>query len=92
MNNANAMLDLSRSYRLEVEREEKTNQQKAELKSEISSLDQKIDRLEKVLKEQQNSYHDLNAESKLELKYKRIVEKKIINSNISNCSKDGRRK
>ena len=67
VNNANAMLDLSRSYRLEVEREEKTNQQKAELKSEISSLDQKIDRLEKVLKEQQNSYHDLNAESKIHL-------------------------
>ena len=67
VNNANAMLDLSRSYRQEVEREEKTNQQKLELKSEITSLDQKIDRLEKVLKEQQISYHDLNAESKLVL-------------------------
>ena len=59
------MLELSRNYRLEVEREEKTNQQKAELKSELNNLDQKIDRLEKVLKEQQSSYHDLNAESKI---------------------------
>lgn len=67
VNNANTMLELSRNYRQEVEREEKTNQQKSELKSELSSFDQKIDRLEKVLREQQNSYHDLNAESKLEL-------------------------
>lgn len=58
------MLDMSRNYRLEVEREEKTNQQKAELRAELNNLDQKIDRLEKVLKEQQSSYHDLNAESK----------------------------
>ena len=59
------MLDMSRSYRLEVEREEKINLQKAELRSELNQLDQKIDRLEKVLKEQQSSYHDLNADSKL---------------------------
>ncbi len=63
--NSNSMLELSRNYRLEVEREDKINQQKSELKSELNGLDQKIDRLEKILKEQQNSYHDLNAESKL---------------------------
>ena len=63
MNNSSAMLDLSRNYRLEIEREEKTNQQKAELKSELVQLDSKIDRLEKILKEQQSSYHDLNVES-----------------------------
>jgi hypothetical protein len=57
------MLEVSHSYRMEVEREEKISQQKAELKSDINQLDQKIDRLEKVLKEQQSSYHDLNAES-----------------------------
>ena len=48
---------------MEVEREEKIGQQKTELKADIGQLDQKIDRLEKILKEQQNSYHDLNAES-----------------------------
>lgn len=64
MNNSSAMLELSRNYRLEIEREEKTNQQKAELKSELVQLDSKIDRLEKILKEQQSSYHDLNVESK----------------------------
>lgn len=67
VNNSNSMLELSRNYRLEVEREEKINQQKAELKGEINQLDLKIDRLEKTLKEQQASYHDLNAESKLNL-------------------------
>jgi predicted nucleic acid-binding Zn-ribbon protein len=56
------MIELSRNYRLEVEREEKINQQKSDLKSDINKLDQKIDRLEKVLKEQQASYHDLNPE------------------------------
>ena len=65
VNNSNAMLDLSRNYRLEVEREEKINQQKSDLKSELSKLDAKIDRLEKVLKEQQTSYHDLNPECRL---------------------------
>lgn len=65
VNNSNAMLDLSRNYRLEVEREEKINQQKSDLKSELSKLDAKIDRLEKVLKEQQTSYHDLNPECKI---------------------------
>jgi intraflagellar transport protein 81 len=64
VNNSSAMLEMSRNYRLEVEREEKINQQKSELKSELGQLDQKIDRLEKVLKEQQSSYHDLNPESK----------------------------
>ena len=59
------MLDVSRNYRLEVEREEKISQQKAELKTELNQLDQKIDRLEKAVKEQQSSYHDLNAESNL---------------------------
>jgi intraflagellar transport protein 81 len=63
VNNSSAMLEMSRNYRLEVEREEKINLQKAELKSELNNLDQKIDRLEKVLKEQQSSYHDLNPES-----------------------------
>ncbi len=63
--NSNSMLELSRNYRLEVDREDKINQQKSELRSELNGLDQKIDRLEKILKEQQNSYHDLNAESKL---------------------------
>lgn len=57
------MLEVSRNYRLEVEREEKINQQKQELKTELSQLDHKIERLEKIIKEQQNSYHDLNAES-----------------------------
>lgn len=56
------MLELSRNYRIESEREEKINQQKSDLKSELSKLDAKIDRLEKVLKEQQSSYHDLNPE------------------------------
>jgi len=50
---------------MEVEREEKISQQKGELRADIGQLDAKIDRLEKVLKEQQASYHDLNAESKL---------------------------
>ena len=63
VNNSSSMLELSRNYRTEVEREEKINQQKSELKTEINQLDVKIDRLEKVLKEQQASYHDLNAES-----------------------------
>ena len=63
VSNSSTMLEMSRNYRLEVDREEKINQQKSELKSELNGLDQKIDRLEKVLKEQQNSYHDLNAES-----------------------------
>jgi intraflagellar transport protein 81 len=62
VNNSGAMLEMSRNYRHEVEREEKINQQKLELKSELNHLDQKIDRLEKVLKEQQSSYHDLNPE------------------------------
>ena len=57
------MLEQSRNYRLEIERDEKINQQKSELKTDLSQLDQKIDRLEKILKEQQSSYHDLNAES-----------------------------
>ena len=57
------MLEVSHGYRMEVEREEKIGQQKTELKADIGQLDQKIDRLEKILKEQQNSYHDLNAES-----------------------------
>ena len=47
-----------------MEREEKIGQQKAELRSDIGQIEAKIDRLEKVLKEQQSSYHDLNAESK----------------------------
>jgi intraflagellar transport protein 81 len=64
VNNSNAMLELSRNYRMEVEREEKIGQQKVDLKNELSQLDHKIDRLEKVLKEQQSSYHDLKAESK----------------------------
>ncbi len=64
VNNSSSMLDLSRNYRAEVDREEKINQQKYDLKSELSQLDQKIDRLEKVLKEQQSSYHELKAESK----------------------------
>ena len=74
------MLELSRNYRQEVEREEKTNQQKAELKSELSSLDQKIDRLEKVLKEQQNSYHDLNAETIVQ----KMEEENRVNSYLVN--------
>lgn len=61
------MLELSRGYRLEVEREEKISQQKTDLKTELNKLDQKIDRLEKVLKEQQASYHDLNPECKFPL-------------------------
>lgn len=65
------MLELSRNYRIESEREEKINQQKSDLKSELSKLDAKIDRLEKVLKEQQSSYHDLNPEcNKICLKIK----------------------
>lgn len=65
------MLELSRNYRLEVEREEKIGQQKSELKTEINQMDIKIDRLEKVLKEQQSTYHELNAESKSNLSKKR---------------------
>ena len=63
VNNSNQILEMSRNYRMEVEREEKINQQKSDLKSELNGLDQKIDRLEKILKEQQSSYHDLNPES-----------------------------
>ena len=92
--NSNSMLELSRNYRLEVEREDKINQQKSELKSELGGLDQKIDRLEKILKEQQNSYHDLNAESKHVINGKIIIIKfyLIINLKNSNRSKNGRRK
>lgn len=64
VNNAGSMLEVTHGYRMEVEREEKISQQKSELRSDINQLDGKIDRLEKVLKEQQASYHDLNAESK----------------------------
>lgn len=64
MNNSGNMLEVSHGYRMEVEREEKISQQKTELKSDINQLDQKIDRLEKIVKDQQSSYHDLNAESK----------------------------
>lgn len=60
--NSLALLEMARSYRVEVEREEKINQQKSDLKSELTQLDHKIDRLEKILKEQQTSYHDLNPE------------------------------
>lgn len=68
VNNASMMLEVSRNYRLEVDREEKIAQQKADLKNELGQLDQKIDRLEKAVKEQQSSYHDLNAESKFKNK------------------------
>ena len=71
--NSNSMLELSRNYRLELEREEKINQQKMELKTELGALDHKIDRLEKVLKEQQNSYHDLNAESNYQFNFKIVL-------------------
>jgi uncharacterized protein YhaN len=57
------MLEFSRNYRLEVEREEKIKQQKQELKSEINQLNQKIERMEKLLKDQQSSYHELEPES-----------------------------
>ena len=63
VNNSSQMLELSRDYRIEVEREEKINQQKNDLKSELVQLDQKIDRLEKIVKEQQSSYHELKPES-----------------------------
>ena len=63
VNNSGNMLEVSHGYRMEVEREEKISQQKTELKSDINQLDQKIDRLEKIVKEQQSSYHDLNAET-----------------------------
>ncbi len=64
VNNAGEMLQVTHGYRMEVEREEKIGQQKAELRADIGQIEAKIDRLEKVLKEQQSSYHDLNAESK----------------------------
>ena len=65
VNNSSSMLEVTHGYRMEVEREEKISQQKVELKSDLNGLDTKIDRLEKIVKEQQSSYHDLNAESKL---------------------------
>ncbi|CAF1085549.1 unnamed protein product [Brachionus calyciflorus] len=80
VNNSSSMLELSREYRLEVEREEKINQQKSELKGEINQLDVKIDRLEKVLKEQQASYHDLNAESIIQ----KMEEENRVNSYLAN--------
>ncbi len=64
VNNANEMLEVTHGYRMEVEREEKIGQQKAELRSDIGQIETKIDRLEKILKEQQSSYHDLNADCK----------------------------
>lgn len=63
VNNSSSMLEVTHGYRMEVEREEKISQQKAELKSDLNGLDTKIDRLEKIVKEQQSSYHDLNAET-----------------------------
>jgi intraflagellar transport protein 81 len=64
LNNTNSMLELSHNYRKETERERKIIQQKAELHNLNVQLDQKTDRLERTLKEQQSSFHDLNAESK----------------------------
>ena len=59
------MLELSHSYRKETERERKIIQQKADLHNLNVQLEQKIDRLERTVKEQQSAFHDLNAESKL---------------------------
>lgn len=56
------MLELSHSYRKETERERKIMQQKADLHNLNKQLDQKIDRLERTLKEQQNAFHDVNPE------------------------------
>jgi intraflagellar transport protein 81 len=63
VNNSKDMLEMSRTYRIEMEREEKIKQQKSELKSELSECDQKIERLEKIVKEQKASQFDINAEN-----------------------------
>lgn len=62
VNNSSSMLEASRAYRMEVQREDKIRQQKYELKNTNAQLEQKLDRLESVLKEQQNSFNELSPE------------------------------
>jgi intraflagellar transport protein 81 len=63
LNNTSSMLDLSRLYRTETDREQKIIQQKADLHTTNVQLEQKTDRLERTLKDLQTAFHDLNAES-----------------------------